>query len=136
MFANIVNGINDALYSYVLIIVLLLGGLYGVAHGLAMAVLLPKVMRAYGPSAHHRLAQLADVCGIGGATEAEKANGFIRWMEQTNVAMGLPDGFDMIRHEDVEQMVTWAKKEANPLYPVPVIWGAEEFRNFIESVRK
>ena len=28
MFANIVNGINDALYSYVLIIVLLLGGLY------------------------------------------------------------------------------------------------------------
>ena len=28
MFANIVNGINDALYSYVLIIVLILGGLY------------------------------------------------------------------------------------------------------------
>jgi hypothetical protein len=57
-------------------------------------------------------------------------------MEEANAAMGLPDGFDMIRKEDVEQMVTWVKKEANPLYPVPVIWGAEEFRNFIESVRK
>ena len=113
-----------------------LGGLYGVAHGLAMAVLLPKVMRAYGASAHRRLAQLADVCGIGGATDAEKANGFLRWMEEANAAMGLPDGFDMIRAEDVEQMITWAKKEANPLYPVPVVWGREEFRTFIESVRK
>ena len=57
-------------------------------------------------------------------------------MEEANAAMGLPDGFDMIRHEDVEQMITWAKKEANPLYPVPVVWGREEFRTFIESVRK
>ena len=113
-----------------------LGGLYGVAHGLAMAVLLPKVMRAYGASAHRRLAQLADVCGIGGATDEEKADGFLRWMEEANAAMGLPDGFDMIRAEDVEQMITWAKKEANPLYPVPVVWGREEFRTFIESVRK
>ena len=113
-----------------------LGGLYGVPHGLAMAVLLPKVMRAYGASAHARLAQLADVCGIVGTTEAEKADGFIRWMEETNEAMGLPDGFDVIRDADMEQMITWAKKEANPLYPVPVIWGREEFRRLIESVRR
>ena len=112
-----------------------LGGLYGVAHGLAMAVLLPKVMRAYGAAAHQRLAQLADVCGIAGSTEAEKTEGFIRWMEQTNAAMGLPEKFDMIRSEDIGQMIIWAKKEANPLYPVPVVWGREEFRKFIESVR-
>ena len=93
-------------------------------------------MRAYGASAHKRLALLADVCGIAGATDAEKAEGFIRWMEQTNDAMGLPDGFDMIRDGDVEQMITWAKKEANPLYPVPAVWGRDEFRRFIESVRQ
>jgi len=113
-----------------------LGGLYGVAHGLAMAVLLPHVMREFGASAHKRLAELADVCGIGGANEAEKANAFIRWIEQTNAKMGMPDGFDMIKDEDIDQMITWAKKEANPLYPVPVVWARKDFRRLIASIRK
>ena len=113
-----------------------LGGLYGVAHGLAMAVLLPHVMRAYGDAAHKRLAELADVCGIGGANDAEKAGAFIRWIEEANKKMGLPDSFDVIREEDIPQMIAWARKEANPLYPVPVVWGRKDFRRFIESIRK
>ena len=113
-----------------------LGGLYGVPHGLAMAVLLPHVMRDFGASAHKRLAELADVCGIEGRNEAEKANAFIRWIEETNKKMGLPDGFDMIQDEDIPQMISWAKREANPLYPVPVIWARHDFRRVIESIRK
>ena len=113
-----------------------LGGLYGVAHGLAMAILLPHVMREFGASAHKRLAELADVCGIAGANEAEKANAFIRWIEETNAKMGLPDKFDMIREEDIDQMITWARKEANPLYPVPVVWARKDFRRLIGSIRK
>ena len=112
-----------------------LGGLYGVPHGLAMAVLLPRVMRQFGPSVHRRLAELADVCGIVGRNEAEKAEGFIRWIENTNAQMGLPDKFDVIKEADMEQMITWAKREANPLYPVPVVWGREDFRRLIESIR-
>ena len=113
-----------------------LGGLYGVAHGLAMAVLLPHVMRAYGSAAHRRLAELADVCGISGSSDAEKADTFLRWIEETNRKMGLPDAFDMIQAKDIDQMVAWARKEANPLYPVPVVWGEADFRRLIESVRK
>ena len=113
-----------------------LGGLYGVAHGLAMAVLLPHVMKEFGASAHKRLAELADVCGIHGANEAEKANAFIRWIEETNAKMGLPDGFDVVQDKDIDQMITWAKKEANPLYPVPVVWARKDFRRLIESIRK
>lgn len=113
-----------------------LGGLYHVPHGLAMAVLLPHVMREFGASAHKRLAELADVCGIGGENQAEKANNFIRWVEQTNARMGLPEKFDMIKDEDIEQMITWARKEANPLYPVPVVWSREDFRRLIQSIRK
>ena len=41
-----------------------LGGLYGIAHGLANAIILPYVLEYYGESAHHRLAELADVAGI------------------------------------------------------------------------
>ena len=113
-----------------------LGGLYGVAHGLAMAVLLPHVMREFGASAHKRLADLADVCGIEGRNEAEKANAFIAWIEETNKKMGLPDGFDVIKDEDISQMIAWAKKEANPLYPVPVVWGEKDFRRLIQTIRK
>ena len=113
-----------------------LGGLYGVAHGLAMAVLLPHVMRAYGTSAHKRLADLADVCGIYGACDAEKANAFLSWIEETNAKMGLPDRFEMIQDKDIEQMITWAKKEANPLYPVPVVWSRKDFKRLIDSIRK
>ena len=122
------------------VVILLLGGLLAVAIYcaplLAMAVLLPHVMREYGASAHKRLAELADVCGIGGENEAEKANAFIRWIEDTNRKMGLPDSFDMIRDEDIDQMITWARKEANPLYPVPVVWSRKDFLRFIESIRR
>lgn len=113
-----------------------LGGLYGVSHGLAMAVLLPHVMREYGEAAHKRLAELAEVCGISGTDEAAKANAFLDWIEETNSRMGLPDRFDMIRDQDIDQMIAWARKEANPLYPVPVVWNREDFRRFIEKIRK
>lgn len=112
-----------------------LGGLYGVSHGLAMAVLLPHVMRAYGPAVYGRLAELARVCGIPGDSDRQLAEGFIRWIEDTNEKMGLPKGFAMIREEDIQQMATWAKKEANPLYPVPVVWGRQQLEQVIRSIR-
>ena len=89
-----------------------------------------------GKAFRQRLAELADVCGIGGENEAEKANAFIRWIEETNKKMGLPDSFDVIREEDIDQMIAWASKEANPLYPVPVVWSKKDFRRFIQSIRR
>lgn len=112
-----------------------LGGLYGVAHGEAMAVLLPHVMRQYGAAVHKRLAELAEVCGMTGGSEAQRAEKFIRWMEETNGLLGLPKGFPQIREEDIPTMIAWARKEANPLYPVPVVWGEEELRKLIEALR-
>ena len=113
-----------------------LGGLYGVPHGLAMAILLPHVMRAFGPVVHRRLAELASVCGMTGASDAEKAEKFISWIEEMNRKMGIPEYLDMIKDEDVEQIITWAMREANPLYPTPVLWGRKELRDFIATVRK
>jgi len=110
-------------------------GLHNVAHGLAMAVLLPKVMRQFGPAAYKRLAELADVCGIGGDTAADKANAFIDWMENANREMGIPDTLDMIEEKDIPQMVKWAIKEGNPLYPTPVTWAEKDFRELIDNAR-
>ena len=112
-----------------------LGGLYGVPHGLAMSIILPHVMRAFGPTVYSQLADLAEVCHIAGDTEQEKAENFIKWIEKMKKDMDIPVGLDMIKDEDVDQIITWAMKEANPLYPVPEIWGRKKFREVIESMR-
>ena len=112
-----------------------LGGLYGVPHGQAMAVILPKVLRQYGPAAYPKLAELADACDIKARTEAERALTFIARIEQLNEQLGMPAGFDCIRDEDIPQMVTWADAEANPLYPVPVVWCRSDFEQLIARIR-
>ena len=112
-----------------------LGGLYGVPHGKAMAILLPHVMRAFGPAVHKRLAELADACGIQGRGDAEKAENFIQWIEDMKRKMNIPEKLDMIKDEDVDQIIKWAMKEASPLYPTPVLWRCADFRKFISSVR-
>ena len=49
--------------------------------------------------------------------------------------MNIPEKLDFIKDEDVPQMVEWALKEANPIYPVPVIWDAEQFTKTINRIR-
>ncbi len=112
-----------------------LGGLYGTPHGLAMSILLPHVMRAFGPAAYGKLADLCDVCGIKAAddTDKAKAEAFIEWIEELKDKMNIPIYPEMIQEEDVDQIVEWAVKEGNPLYPTPVTWDRNDFRDFILS---
>ena len=112
-----------------------LGGLYGMPHGQAMAMLLPKVMKQFGPAAYDRLADLAAVCGMDGTGVHEMADNFIYWIEQMNTVMGIPEKIDLIKDEDLDRMIDWAMAEGNPLYPVPEIWGRDDFRKLIDSVR-
>ena len=111
-----------------------LGGLYNVPHGLANAVLLPVVLRDYGAAAHKPLARLADLVGIAGKTDAEKAGAFIDAIFAMNTRLGIPAGFDVIREEDLPQMAAWACAEANPTYPVPVIYDKARFIAVIRQV--
>lgn len=125
-----------------------IGGLYGIPHGKAMAVLLPHVMACYGKSAEKKLAELAEVCGIaedsdnseGGTfacnNDKSKAEAFIEWIRTLNRAMGIPEKFSCIKDEDIPLMAEWADKEANPLYPVPKIFGRKELKDVIESIRE
>ena len=109
-----------------------LGGLYGVPHGLANAVLLPLVLEDYGKAAYPRLARLAGLLGLKGDTEEVRAKAFIAEIRAMNARMGIPDRFDCIRKEDIPLMATWAAQEANPVYPVPVIYDEARFARVIE----
>ena len=109
-----------------------LGGLYGVLHGLANAVLLPLVLEDYGKAAYPRLARLAALVALKGESEESLAKAFIAEIRAMNTRMGIPDRFDCIRKEDIPLMATWAAQEANPVYPVPVIYDETRFARVIE----
>ena len=109
-----------------------LGGLYGVPHGLANAVLLPLVLEDYGAAAYPRLAHLAGLLGLKGDTEETRAKAFIAEIRAMNARMNVPDRLDCIRDEDIPLMARWAAQEANPVYPVPVIYDEARFARVIE----
>ena len=112
-----------------------LGGLYDTPHGLANAVLLPLVLEDYGAAAYSRLARLAGLVGLPGETKEARAKAFIAEIRAMNARMGIPDHFDTIREEDIPLMSKWASQEANPVYPVPVIYDEARFARVIERAR-
>lgn len=129
-----------AYVGYVHAVAHTLGGEYGVPHGLANAIILPYVLKAYGKSAHKKLAQLADCINLEGQTREEKANRFIKWIEDLNSSMNIPtkvtarDGSALIEEERLPKMIEHALQEANPLYPCPQVWGKEEIEAIYRQI--
>ena len=67
-------------------------------------------------------------------TDEEKAQAFIAEVYAMNERMGIPKGFDFIREKDIPQMVKWALQEANPTYPVPVVYDEEHCEAVIRRI--
>ena len=112
-----------------------LGGLYNTAHGLANAVILPIVLEDYGAAVEGKLAHLAQITGLKtDGSEAEKAKAFIREIRAMNQRMQIPTGFDFIQEKDIPQMIAWALAEANPVYPVPVVYDEARCEHVIRRI--
>lgn len=114
-----------------------LGGLYDTPHGLANAVILPIVLEDYGTTVYKPLARLAELTGVmdSGSNEA-KAKAFIAEIYAMNKRMGIPEGFAFIEEKDIPQMCVWAQKEANPTYPVPVIYDERRIAKLIHEIKR
>ncbi len=109
-----------------------LGGEYNVPHGYANAVLLPYVLQEYGESIHKKLSKLAVAAGIcTKETPCEQAaNAFIDEIKSMKQRFGIGNTIPQIREDDIPKLAHYADKEANPLYPVPVLMDAEELETF------
>ena len=109
-----------------------LGGQYNVPHGLANAILLPHVLESYGKTIYKKLAALSVAAGI--ATREtpveEAALLFIQAIKDMKTRFGIGDTIPQIKEEDIPKLSHYADKEANPLYPVPVLMDAHELEKF------
>ena len=111
-----------------------LGGKYNLPHGLANAVILPYVLDRYGEKAEKKLAKLADAAGISGSSTHGKARAFIDAIRAMEREMRIPEKLDCIRRSDIPELARTADKEANPLYPVPVLMDASELEAIYSDV--
>lgn len=109
-----------------------LGGEYNVPHGLANAVILPMMLEAYGKTIHKKLAHLAIAAGLADKdTPWEEAAGrFIQAIKDMKKRFGIGDRIPEIQQKDIRKLAQYADKEANPLYPVPVLMDASELEPF------
>ena len=128
--------INNNFVGYVHALSHGIGGLYGVPHGKANAVILPYVLEYYGKHAEKKLADLAEAVGLEGGNRTEKAKAFIESIRDLNRKIGIPETLDELNEKDFPELTRRALKEANPLYPVPMIWGWKDVNKVLKRVKE
>ena len=113
-----------------------IGGMYHLQHGMINAIILPIVLEEYGDAVTKKLAQIADVIGIAGHTDQQKAEHFIKKLKELNRALGIPTSIPEIQEADIHYLATGAEKEGNPTYPTPVTWDVRKFEEVIRKIQK
>ena len=113
-----------------------MGGLYGVPHGLANAIILPHVLEFSRQAAQVKLAALAVAGGIGtqDQSEEELSRLFIDKVKSLNEAMGIPSTIEQLKEEDIPLIAKRALEEAHPEYPVPRIMTLGECEGLVRGL--
>lgn len=126
-----------AYIGYVHAIAHSLGGMYNTAHGLANSVVLTVVLREYGEAVYIDLAAISDeleLCNIE-ANNEEKALAVISWIDTLCDKMSIPKIIPEIQAHHIPVLAKSACREANPLYPVPVIFTEKKFRQIFYTLK-
>ena len=113
-----------------------IGGMYHLQHGMINAIILPIVLEEYGGAVTKKLVQIADVIGIDGHTDQQKAEHFIKKLKELNQVLGIPTSIPEIQEADIHYLATGAEKEGNPTYPTPVTWDVRKFEEVIRKIQK
>lgn len=112
------------------------GAYYHVPHGLANAIILPRVLDFSKPNCAPRLARLAEVSGLkkGNESEAELADAFINKVRAMNADFGIPTQVDKLKAEDIPAITDKALSEAHMFYAVPRYMDTPECEAFIRQM--
>jgi len=95
------------------------GAYYRTPHGLANAIVLPHVLDFSKGPAEERMARLAELIGLDGADDREKAQKFIDSVRELMAKVDIPDTLDALKEGDIPPIAEQALGEAYLNYPVP-----------------
>ena len=114
-----------------------LGGKYKTPHGLANAIILPIMLEIYGKKVYKKLAFLARETNIADSNDDNvvASKKFINYIYNLNKEMNIPNKLNDIKDEDIPLMAFYANKEANPLYPVPLLLDKNELEKIYYIIR-
>ena len=114
-----------------------LGGKYNVAHGLANAVILPHVLKMYGKKIHKKLWEMGVYANLFDESTPVDVGAelFIEKIETMNKNMEIGAKIDGIAEDDIGELAKTAEREANPLYPVPVLYTAKELKQIYYKIK-
>jgi len=130
------SAFTRAYVGYVHAIAHNMGGLYGVPHGLANAIILPYVLEFCRKEAEAKLADLAVIGRIG--TRKESAEDlsirFIEQIQSMNRNMEIPTFIKELKEKDIPLIAKRALDEAHPDYPVPKIMTLDECEELVRKL--
>ncbi|MGH8443463.1 MAG: iron-containing alcohol dehydrogenase [Nevskiaceae bacterium] len=112
------------------------GAYYHVPHGLANAIILPRVLEFSKPNCTARLAKLAEVSGLrkGDETDAQLADALIARIRAMNQEFGIPTQVDKLKASDIPAITGKALFEAHLYYAVPRYMDTPECEAFIQQM--
>lgn len=111
------------------------GGLYQTPHGLANAIMLPRVLKFSSPVITDRLALLAVSARVGTADEPAEvlAQKFLDAVDQLNADLGIPTTLEALQEADIPALAKAACHEAHTGYPVPRYMSQQECEDLIRQ---
>lgn len=105
---------------------------YHLPHGYLNGVLLPIILEEYGDSINKELIDFNYICSI----NSNNPSDFIKLLEDLLVNLDIKNNLcDIIKEEDIPNMIKHIKKEVYPLYPVPRYFSDEELLNIFNKIR-
>lgn len=113
-----------------------LGARYGTPHGLANAIVLPRVLEFLAPAIPSRLARLAVAAGLAGKRErpANLAKQFVASVAALNHKLFIPVTLDALQEKDIPALAKAACREADTSYPVPRYMSPDECAQLLRGI--
>lgn len=115
-----------------------LGGLYGLPHGLANAIVLPRVLELSTEKGAKKMAEIARYTGLGDSRENDQnlSDRLIARIREMNHTMAIPTGIKEIQEKDIPLLAERIHREANPAYPVPRILWPKDFAELLHDLKE
>lgn len=105
---------------------------YHLPHGYLNGVLLPIILEEYGDSINKELQDL----NVEVFNNTDNPHDFIDKLKELLVNLDIKNNLcDIIKDEDIPNMIKHIKKEVYPLYPVPRYFSDEELLNIFNKIR-